>query len=214
MRTFLRILRRLLILLIIAGGTAAAGVITVLLAVYVIIYSHFDGTAELPADCALVFGAAVYAQSRPGPAITRRVAAAAALYREEKIQKLILSGGRGEGVRHSEAQVMRAFAIELGVAGNDIIIEDESHSTWENIAHSKNLTSQCSSVVAVSDQYHLARIELLSWRQGWGDLQTVPAQDRPPEDSEKRSVYREVLAFIYYVFYIDKVLPGLPARAS
>jgi len=189
-------------------------IVVVLVGTYLMIYTHFDGTAELPADCGIVFGAAVYGQNLPGPAITRRVAAAASLWREGSVKRLILSGGRGEGVRESEADVMRALALELGVAGESITIEDQSHSTWENIANSKNLTSGCSSVVGISDQYHLARIELLAWRQGWPELQTAPAQDRPPVESEKRSVLREVFAYLYYVFYIDLLLPDLPARAS
>lgn len=204
---------------VILARLAAAGLIlfaTALAAAYVIIHSHFDGTAELPADCALVFGAAVYGQNLPGPAITRRVAAAAALYRDGQVNTLILSGGMGQGrgVSESEASVMRALAIELGVADEDMMLEEGSHSTWENIANARNLTSGCSSVVGVSDQYHLARIELLSWRQGWGELQTVPAQDRPPARSEQRSVLREMFAYVYYALYIDVLFPNLPDRSQ
>lgn len=206
---------RLVVTVIVRSATVALTLLMLILTgTYVIIHTYFDGTAELPADCALVFGAAVYGQNQPGPAITRRVAAAANLYKEGQVKTLVLSGGKGRGVRESEADVMRALAVELGVPPEDIVTEDQSHSTWENITNSQNLTSQCSSVVGVSDQYHLARIELLSWRQGWGELQTSPAQDRPPQKSEQRSVLREVFAYIYYVFYLDKVFPDLPARAS
>src|SRR5687768_11009949 len=54
-------------------------ILALFLGVYLIIYAHFDGSATLPADCGLVFGAAVYSQYLPGPAITRRIEAAAAL---------------------------------------------------------------------------------------------------------------------------------------
>lgn len=215
MNSVLMFLRRLAGFVAAVMTVAVAGIVILLAGTYGVIYAYFDGTAELPADCALVFGAAVYAQNQPGPAITRRVAAAATLYNNEQVQTLILSGGRGEGVRHSEAQVMRALAIELGVQPQDIILEDQSHSTWENIAYAKNLTSQCSSVVGVSDPYHLARIELLSWRQGWGELGTVPATvpvaDRPPRYNDKPPL-REIFAYIYYVLYIDLFLPDLPEQ--
>lgn len=214
MERVLAILRLLVIVTARSLAIALTSVILLLTAVYLIVYSHFDGTAELPADCAVVFGAAVYGQNLPGPAITRRVAAAADLYRRGQVKTLIFSGGKGRGVRESEAEVMRSFAIELGVSADDIIIEDKSHSTWENIANVRNLTSQCSNVVGVSDQYHLARIELLSWRQGWGELETVPAQDRPPAASEKRSVIREVLALIYYASYMDVLFPDVQTESS
>ncbi len=125
---------------------------------------------------------------------------------------LIFAGAYGMIYAYFD-QVMRALAIELGVQPQDIILEDQSHSTWENIAYAKNLTSQCSSVVGVSDPYHLARIELLSWRQGWGDLDTIPATvplaDRPPLYNDKPSM-REIFAYIYYALFIDLVLPELP----
>lgn len=179
-----------------------------------ILYSY-DGSADLPADCGIVFGAAVYGQNKPGPAITRRTAAAARLWREGSVKRLFMTGGRGEGVRESEAQVMKDLAMQLGVPGESIVMEDQSHSTWENIAFVKNLTSDCSSVVAISDGYHLARIKLLSRRQDWNELQTVPAvvpmEDRPPMYNDKPSL-REVSAYIYYAFYIDLLLPDLPEQ--
>lgn len=178
------------------------------------ILSRYDGTAELPADCGIVFGAAVYGQNKPGPAITRRTAAAAKLWREGSVKRLIMTGGKGEGVRESEAQVMKNLAMELGVPGESILLEDKSHSTWENIANVQNLTSGCSSVIAISDGYHLARIELLSNRQHW-ELKTVPAvvpiEDRPPRYNDEPS-WREVFAYIYYAFYIDLLLPELPQQ--
>lgn len=179
-----------------------------------ILYSY-SGTAHLPADCGIVFGAAVYGQNKPGPAITRRTAAAAKLWREGSVKRLIMTGGRGEGVRESEAQVMKNLAMQLGVPGESIALEDHSHSTWENIEFVKNLTSTCASVVAISDGYHLARIKLLSRRQDWDELETVPAvvpaEDRPPMYNDKPSL-REVSAYIYYAFYIDLLLPDLPEQ--
>ncbi len=205
---------RLLHVALMSMLVAVLGFVVIVIFAYAMVYSTFDGTAELPADCAIVFGAAVYGQNLPGPAIKRRVEAAVELYKKGVIKRLILSGGKGSGVRTSEADVMRALATENGVKGTDITIEDQSHSTWENIANTRNLTLDCESVVAISDQYHLARIELLAWRQGWSALDTVSAADRPPEQSEQRSITREVLAYLYYLLYFDVVLPDLPARTS
>lgn len=163
---------------------------------------HFEGDATLPADCALVFGAAVYG-NLPGPAIVRRVTTAVDLYKDGKIRTLIVSGGRGEGNSLSEADIMRREALRYGVSANDIILEDQSHSTWENLLYSQNLTSQCSSVVGISDAYHLARIGLIADRQGWVNFGTVPAGTRPAEMSENQSVLRETFAYLYYVLRMD-----------
>jgi len=189
---------------------AAAGVVALMVLVFVgailQVYSQFDGDAAtaLPADCAIVFGAAVYGNRLPGPAIVRRVSTAAELYRNQQVNRLILSGGKGEGNTRSEAQVMKTEAIGQGVRASDITLEEESHSTWENILYSKNLTSGCKSVVGISDAYHLARIELVARRQGWGVLKTIPAGNRPAAEKEQKSALREVFAYIYYALYLDK----------
>ncbi len=199
-------LRRLLCVSVVSAALVVlCAVLTVGYATTMVVRG-FEGTAQLPADCAIVFGAAVYGQSLPGPAIVRRVEAAATLYKDDKIQRVILSGGKGTDDRMSEAAVMRRQAISKGIAPSAITLEENAHSTWENIQFTRPLTKNCESVVAISDQYHLGRIRLLASRQGW-DLPTVPAQVRPAMLSEQRSVVREILAYIYYLLYLDAVLP-------
>lgn len=171
------------------------------------IAAYEDGTARLPADCALVFGAAVYGKDLPGPAVLRRVSEAAQRYREGSVRRIILSGGEGRGIRVSEAEVMRNLAERMGVKPKDMMMETMSRSTWENIRNARPLTEGCSSVVGISDGYHLARIEYLSWRQGWGSLSTFPVRERPPVLSERRSKAREVLALLYYALYLDVLIP-------
>jgi vancomycin permeability regulator SanA len=179
-----------------------------LTAAVVIVATHFEGKATLPADCALVFGAAVYGMNVPGPAIVRRVGTAAALHREGSVGRLFLSGGRGgDQTGESEAHVMREQAMEHGVPSNDIVIEEEARSTWENLMYTRPLMSGCQSVVGISDRYHLARITLLARRQGWGTLQTIPADVRADRAQETRSILREAFGYVYYFFHIDTFLP-------
>ncbi len=203
MKRILLPLWRVSLCLFIVSVSVVAIILLLIGGSYLQVKQQFAGNGTLPADCALVFGAAVYG-SIPSPAILRRVSTAATLYREEKVKKLILSGGRGEGNRQSEATVMRREAINLGVDAEDISIEDQSHSTWENLLYSQNLTSQCSSIVGISDGYHLARIELLARRQGWKNFGTIPTELRPPEMSEHRSVLRETFAYLYYALWMNE----------
>ena len=186
-------------------------VLMVALGTYLFILSQFDGNASLPADCAVVFGAAVSGYNRPGPAIERRVSKAVDLYRRGEIHRLIMSGGvgKGSGKSLSEAEVMRSEALRYGVNADAIVTESASRSTWENLLFSRPLTEGCSSVVGISDQFHLARIQFLAWRQGWGNLKTVPAEVRPPEGTERKSIFREILATMYYVSYLDVLFPDI-----
>ncbi len=171
----------------------------VVLAAMILVWSSFEGSdTTFPVDCAVVFGAAVRKGSEPGPGITRRTETAAKLYREGKVQKLVLTGGKGSGMKASEAAVMRGVAMLSGVSPEDIVLEEESQSTWENLEFSYPLVEDCESVIAVSDRYHLARIESIARQQGWGTLATYPAESPPFLLFELKSAIREALGIVYY----------------
>ncbi len=161
----------------------------------------FSGTADLPADCGLVFGAAVHGGSQPGPGIARRVGAAAELYGRGDLQQLIFTGGRGSSMQESEAAVMQALAVRLGVDPADTVLEDQSRSTLENLRFSRPLAAQCGSVVAVSDRYHLGRIRFLAAWLKWGGVQTYPADPAADRVFEVRSAIREALGIGYYMLF-------------
>ncbi len=164
----------------------------------------FGGDARFPADCAIVFGTAVrptYGSNgaiiagAPGPGIVRRVSTAVELYRAGKIRRLFLTGGTGEGMAQSEAEVMRQFAIMQGVDARAIVTETGSHSTWQNLLYTRPLTGDCHSIIGVSDRYHLARIEVLAHAMQW-NLQTYPAAEHADRAFESLSVIREAFGII------------------
>ncbi len=201
-------LRRLLRAALWLSASATAFFVVAL----VLVYARFPGVSHFPAACAIVFGTAVrptydahgqIIYTGPGPGILRRVGTAAELYRDGKVKKLFLTGGKGEGMVESEASVMKRIALAGGVSAEDIVIEEESHSTDENLLNTLPRMGDCDSIVGVSDRYHLARIELLSWFDG-RRIQTFPAF--PPADQafENRSVIREALGVMFIA--LQKIL--------
>ena len=188
----------LVIICLVSGGVVASGLAFVL--------SGMKGDARFPADCAIVFGAAVHpvfddygklVSSTPGPGIARRVKTAVDLYKHQQVSRLYMSGGKGDGSKFSEAFVMKQLALELGVDGKDIVTETGSRSTEENIWLTRPLTGSCSSVIGVSDDYHLARIEWIAKTQGW-KLSTVPTQGKANAIFEAKSVIREIGALVMF----------------
>jgi len=149
--------------------------------------------------CGLVFGAAVHKNSQPGPGIERRVETAARLYKEGILQHIIMTGGKGMDGIQSEAAVMRTVGIADGIDSAAIAIEDQSRSTWENLVNSRPLTASCSTIIGISDRYHLARIEYLAHVQGLQGLQTYPADISASAAFEIQSLSREVVALLYYI---------------
>lgn len=190
--------------LIYALTIAGLFVFCIVATVTALILSRFDGTAQLPADCGIVFGAAVYG-NRPSMAVMRRVDAAVDLYHAHQLSKIFLTGGKGDGARLSEAAVMKARALSEAIPASALIMEDKARSTWENLLFTRPLTAQCDSVIGISDAFHLARIELLAHRQGWGDFRTSPAPRPESRSLEVRSFVREVAGYLYYALFLDTI---------
>ena len=167
-----------------------------------VIYARFGGSGGASADCAVVFGASVHQNNAPGPGIERRIDTAVRLYKQGTVHRLFLTGGKGDADHSSEASVMQQLAEREGVPHAAITAEPNAHSTWENLLYVRPLTRGCSSVIGISDRYHLARIELLAAQQGWNDLRTYPADLRPPLAFETASVLREAIAYAYYGLHL------------
>lgn len=199
------VLRRVLILTAIVAGM---GVLSFCIALGVVLQG-MTGSGVDKADCGIVFGAGVLplrdklgnmVGSVAGPALERRTQTAAGLYAQGKLKKLILTGGKGEGMRRSEAAVMRDVAVNNGVDPVDIITEEQSTSTRENLLFSRPLTKGCQSVLAISDAFHLSRIHFLAWQQGW-NLPTYPVEETINPRFETWSIVRETLGILFYSVY-------------
>jgi Uncharacterized conserved protein len=50
-----------------------------------------------------------------------------------------MSGGKGSDEKLSEAQAMKNYALEQGIPEEDILLEDTSVNTMENLANSKKI---------------------------------------------------------------------------
>lgn len=104
----------------------------------------------------------------PGPATVERLVTAARLHRRLHVP-IILSGGRvysDEGP--SIAQVTQRFLIDLGIAPDQIILEERSRDTLENALFSKELCTQYGFTrpVVVTSANHMRRSMLCFDRAG------------------------------------------------
>ena len=118
-------------------------------------------------DAVVVLGAQVLGPGLAAPAVRRRVGHGVAVWRRLRAPWLVLTGGVGEaGV--SEASVMAGLARGLEVAGESLVLEEESTSTLEQAVAVARLGRQrgWSGVVVVTDRYHLPRALFLFRRMG------------------------------------------------
>jgi len=122
-----------------------------------IVYSDIED-AGVVCKYGLVFGNSML--------INERVEAAVKSYKDKRIEKMIFMGGIG-GISNeeksdvSEAEKMKALAICLGVNENDILIDDASNNTFENVDNALELLGRevdnLKNIIVITSQFHLKR---------------------------------------------------------
>ncbi|MQP77284.1 YdcF family protein [Stenotrophomonas sp. MYb238] len=127
-----------------------------------------DRDQAAPADAIIVLGAAAY-DAKPSPVFEERIRHGLDLYRQGYAPKLIFTGGfGGAGARFSESQVARRYALKQEIPAKDILIENRSRTTRQNLVEAKRLMDAhgMHRAILVSDPLHMARALRLSRELG------------------------------------------------
>ena len=165
------------------------------------IYSSSDETRE--ADVAIVLGAATY-DGEVSPVYRERLNHGIVLYEQNYIEKIVVTGGYGEGNEESDAYAAKRYLEKQGVPGTDIILEEESSITQENLENAKKLMDEkgYKTALIVSDPLHMKRAMLLAKDTG------MEAYSSPTTATMYRSLRtklpflaREVFFYIGYQWY-------------
>ncbi len=134
-------------------------------------------------DAIVVLGAAQYV-GRPSPVLQARLDHAVALWHQGLAPRLVLTGGTGVGDTTSEAAVSRRYVMARGVPVGAIVTENEGHTTRESLqAVAVYLrTQQDTTVILVSDPFHMLRLSVLARRMGLVSY-TSPTRTSPISDN-------------------------------
>ena len=100
------------------------------------------------------------------PLLASRINRGIEIYHKNPDSKLIMSGGQGPDEEIPESHAMAAYAEEHGVPKSDIIIEDRSKTTNQNLKFSHQLMKPNSTFCIVTNSYHVYRALVLAKRQG------------------------------------------------
>jgi uncharacterized SAM-binding protein YcdF (DUF218 family) len=178
----------------------AAIVLLVLLVIYVggtfvQVYraSHHDG-AEPGADAIIVLGAAQY-DGTPSPVLRDRLDHALLLYRGGLAKEIVLTGGRQEGDRFTEATTGYNYLRNRGVPDSALLKEVDGSSTWESLAASARFLIERgdTKVILVTDGYHAKRVGAIADDLGL-DATVSPSPSRLSTASEAKQLVRETIA--------------------
>ena len=148
------------------------------------IWSQGQRDERRPADAIVVMGAAQY-DGRPSPVFAARLDHAVELFHAGIARQLIVTGGKADGDRTTEAATARAYAIAHGVPAGAILGEDASRTTLESIRAVGELlrTHDLKDAVFVSDRPHMLRVLRMAADEGitaWGSPTTTSPIEHDP----------------------------------
>ena len=100
------------------------------------------------------------------PLLAARIDRALEIYRKIPGLKLIMSGGKGPDEVIAEGEAMRNYAVKQGIPADDIIVENKSTTTYENILFSHRLMTPEAKFGIATNSYHVYRALVIAKRQG------------------------------------------------
>ena len=138
--------------------------------VQMLVISCLRASTDAEVNYVIVLGAAVL-EDQPSQTLTARLEKAIEYLERNPHATVIVSGGKGEGETHSEAEVMKAFLLANHVSEGRITMESAATNTRENIVFAGRLMGAESSgnfneVVIVTSDYHLYRAKRLARQHG------------------------------------------------
>jgi uncharacterized SAM-binding protein YcdF (DUF218 family) len=165
------------------------------------IYTFGNRSVDLDADAAVVLGAAVWS-NQVSPVFRERINHALDLYRQRRVRKIIFTGGQGNRNEPTEAAAAKAYARLNGIPDEDILIEQNSHTTYENIVNAKQLTDTngLSKVLIVSDPMHMQRAMTMARDVGLDAYPSpTPTTRYQSWSSQLNELARETCYYLGYV---------------
>ncbi len=88
----------------------------------------------------------------------------ARLLHQQHGSQLLLMGGNTDNRNHSEASAGKLYLVDQGIPPTEILLEDSSRNTLENMHNARNQlrAGKIEHYVMVSSRYHLARCQALA----------------------------------------------------
>ncbi|MBN6188043.1 YdcF family protein [Aneurinibacillus sp. BA2021] len=164
------------------------------------IYTYGKKDESMPADAAIVLGAAVWGD-RPSPVFRERIRHAVALYKQGKVERIIFTGGVGLPNARPESDVARDYAIKAGVPPSVILTEETSRITEENLQYAKQVAQRegLHTFLIVSDPLHMKRAVRMAEDLGMQALPSpTPTSRYTGVESQLSFLSRETFNYLGY----------------
>lgn len=170
-----------------------------------LVIRFYNATTIEKKDCAVIFGAAVWRDNIPSHALFDRTKTAVALYKNNQVNCLVLSGGPSRYGEH-ETEVMRQLVHEYyGIAEENLVLD---HNGINTLATIRNL-DKSKTYIFVSNDFHLARITLMAHANGIKNFALMQATYHEGRYTKEPHFFlREVIGILYYATGLYHIIPN------
>ncbi|MBM7690411.1 uncharacterized SAM-binding protein YcdF (DUF218 family) [Enterococcus ureilyticus] len=170
-----------------------------------VLFLIFSGTKDQPTtkpDTVLILGAQVKGTSKnnayPSTVLKERLDAAIPYLKKYPKATVIVCGGQGSDEPDSEANVMAEYLRSNGISQKQILIEDTSTRTKENIQNAQKKQALGNTVIVTSD-FHMYRSKLLAKRLGISEISGLPSVSK--SSATFKTYVREICALGYGLLF-------------
>jgi uncharacterized SAM-binding protein YcdF (DUF218 family) len=148
-----------------------------------------------PADAIVVLGAAQY-DGKPSLALQGRLDHATRLYEDGMAPLIVVTGGRKDGDRFTEAAAGAAYLERSGIPGSAIERETHGASSYASLSATARFLHQAgvTDVLLVSDPFHNYRIQAIADEVGLDARASASTTSPFSGSSELRQMARETAA--------------------
>lgn len=148
-------------------------------AIMMLILNSSARTEMVKADYLVILGAGVRGET-PSLTLMQRLDKSIEYINKYPEVKIIVSGGKGPGENISEAEAMKRYLVEHKVDEKQIIKEDRSTSTNENIKFTKQVIENIDKkenvkIALVTSDFHMFRSKAIAERNGF-EVHSIPAK--------------------------------------
>lgn len=153
-------------------------------------------------DYAVVLGASVHENGTPSRIMRTRLQAALTFMERNPGAVVIVSGGQGPDEPISEAKCMYDTLLEMGAEKSRLVMEDESHTTRENLINSEKIMESRGGtenpITIITSEFHQRRAAYIAGSLG---LETCPVSGHTDQWFFRVNyTLREVFAFVKAAF--------------
>ncbi|WP_328976313.1 SanA/YdcF family protein [Streptomyces canus] len=131
---------------------------------YLVTGDRLRTTADVPrTEVAVVFGAGLW-DGEPSPYLAHRLDAAAKLYRENRIEVVLVTGDNSRE-DYDEPDAMRAYLTRHGVPDTRIVSDYAGFDTWDSCVRARKIFGVHKAVL-ISQGFHIRRAVALCQAAG------------------------------------------------